>query len=80
MSHLTYTVNSIFYAIRLIIEPVYDKFNSWVGRNVFLIQLKVNKGEPHSLYEDGEHEVFKIKFCFAIVRVIFCIKGVCKKQ
>lgn len=45
---------------RLIIEPVYDKYNCWVGNGLCLIQLKVNKGEEFALYEDGDHEVLKV--------------------
>lgn len=60
----TQSITSVIYCAylhcRLIVEPVYDKYNSWVGGGLFLIQLKVNKGDQYSLYEDGEHEVLKL--------------------
>ena len=43
------------------IEPVYDKYNSWVGSGLCLVQLKINKGEPYNLYEDIDHEVLNYK-------------------
>ena len=48
------------------IEPVYDKYNSWVGSGLCLIQLKINKGEPYCLYEDLDHEVLNYKASFNV--------------
>ena len=51
------------------IEPVYDKYNSWVGSGLCLIQLKINKGEPYCLYEDLDHEVLIYKPLFHVSEI-----------
>ena len=65
--------------IRLIIEPVYDRYNTWVVNNLFLIQLKVNKGEQYCLYEDGEHEVFKLLYGPQIFLQVYISANTIKK-
>jgi len=47
---------SLTIVFRLTIEPVLSTAASWTG-NLYLILLKVNKGEKYSLYEDGDHDV-----------------------
>ena len=79
MSYINlYTLFFIKIWTRLIIEPVYNKYNSWVGNNLFLIQLKVNKGEKYSLYEDSEHEVCIKYYCINGTSFVNT-KGICTK-